>query len=145
VVGGVGSIHLVYLVYLVRGTKWTRQTSTYRRLRLQPLWVQWQGSPVLASRQLAEQHSFPGSAGHVQFGCAHGFSAMVSLLLPLRRPSRVRKVFGRHWCPFVPDLASMYSYLRIDGIRVLRQLRSESNEYGSGLYSKNSQLEVPNP
>jgi hypothetical protein len=39
----------------------------------------------------------------------------------------------------------MYSYLRIDGIRVLRQLRSESNEYGSGLYSKNSQLEVPNP
>jgi hypothetical protein len=133
---GFGSSRLFGLFSLSRsGNKMDKADPTYRRLSQHPLWAQWQGSPVLASRPLVEQHPFPGSAGLVQFGCAHGFSAMVSLLLPLRDPSRVRKVCGRHRCPFVPDLASTSSYLRIDGIRILRLLRSESNEYGSGLHT----------
>ena len=55
--------------------------------------------PVLASRQLDEQNSFPGSAGHVQRGFAHDFSAIVYLLLPFTvMPHEIvwQAVFNKH-------------------------------------------------
>jgi hypothetical protein len=95
----------------------TFEGSTYWRLSPHPLWAQRQGSPVFAYRHLDEQNSFPGSAGHLQLGCAHYFSAMVGLLLPLRvmrvqgvgqalflaaQWCIVRNLFGGHLCPFAP-------------------------------------------